>query len=677
MSELRITSIQMPGADLGPLNPLPRLPGAGGRDIHALTPTPGVPEEIARNMTYGRVASPLPYAMQDSYTRRKHPKTFRAAVLENDFLRATVLLEYGGRLWSLYSKTLGRELLFVNPVFQPANLAIRNAWFSGGVEWNIGLIGHSPFTCSPLFAARVKSGAGFSVLRLWEWERIRGVPFQIDMFLPDGSPVLFVRVRIRNPNPHTVPMYWWSNIAAPESTDVRVLVPAERAYHLDYSKRELRLAPFPIRDGVDVSYPTNLTRSQDFFFHIPEGRRHWICALDKTGCGVMQTSTPRLRGRKLFVWGMGPGGRTWQAFLAKPGYAYIEVQAGLARTQAEHLPMPAGAEWEWLEAYGGITADADAVHGTDWAMATAEASRCIDALIPRENLNAEFAASQSWKDAPPSDIVQYASGWGALERRLRERRGGAWPSDSSRAIPFPDDSFGPEQAPWMELLENERFPRPVDVTRIPPSFMVGDVWYERLRAITDDGPEHDNWFAWLHRGVMEAALGNADSARTSWERSLALKRNPWALRNLAHLAQVQGDAKQAADLLGQACTLHPSLLPLFAEFARAMLRAGRSAELLERIGQAPETLRRYGRTQLFEVQALIAAGRLDEAEERLRRGIELDDVREGETSLSDLWFTIQEQRIHRREGVPIDAALRARVRRDFPPPPHLDFRQST
>jgi len=79
------------------------------------------------------------------------------------------------RLWSLVHKPSGRELLDVNPVFQPANPAIRNSWLIEGVEWNIGIIGHSPFTCSPLFAARVEwvdgrrscactSGSGFGKL---------------------------------------------------------------------------------------------------------------------------------------------------------------------------------------------------------------------------------------------------------------------------------------------------------------------------------------------------------------------------------------------------------------------------------------------------------------------------------------------------------------------------------
>ena len=48
-------------------------------------------------------------------------------VLENDKLIATFLPEQGGRLWSLKNKATGKEVLYKNPVFQPANLGIRNA----------------------------------------------------------------------------------------------------------------------------------------------------------------------------------------------------------------------------------------------------------------------------------------------------------------------------------------------------------------------------------------------------------------------------------------------------------------------------------------------------------------------------------------------------------------------
>ena len=248
---------------------------------------PGLPAEMRDSLRWGHPHTILPYTAQDGYNRRRRPRGFRVAVLENEILRATFLLELGGRLWSLLHKPSGRELLSVNPVFQPANLALRNAWFSGGVEWNIGTIGHSPFTCAPLFAARVERPDGTPVLRLYEWERIRRVPFQVDAYLPDGSPVLFVRVRITNPNAATIPMYWWSNIAVPETPTTRVLVPATSAYSHD-NTGEVTVTPVPVAGGVDVSYPANLVSAASIFFRIPEGRRPWITALDREGRGLIQ-----------------------------------------------------------------------------------------------------------------------------------------------------------------------------------------------------------------------------------------------------------------------------------------------------------------------------------------------------------------------------------------------------
>ena len=120
--------------------------------------------------SFARTRDLPPRASYCARTTSGQLDVYKRQVLENDILRATFLLELGGRLWSLLHKPSGRELLAVNPVFQAANLAIRNAWFSGGVEWNIGFVGHSPFTCSPLFAARVEGPGGAPVLRLYEYE---------------------------------------------------------------------------------------------------------------------------------------------------------------------------------------------------------------------------------------------------------------------------------------------------------------------------------------------------------------------------------------------------------------------------------------------------------------------------------------------------------------------------
>ena len=131
MSELRFETLQMPGADLGPENPLPPL-GRSRRSSPDPSRYQGFSEQMLRQMGYGHPANYLPYTLQDRYTRQRTMRAWAVAVLENEILRAEFLLELGGRLRSLIHKPSGRELLECNPVFQPANLAIRNAWFSGG-----------------------------------------------------------------------------------------------------------------------------------------------------------------------------------------------------------------------------------------------------------------------------------------------------------------------------------------------------------------------------------------------------------------------------------------------------------------------------------------------------------------------------------------------------------------
>src|SRR6188472_4517719 len=248
MSDLRLETLSMPTAEVGPVNPLPPL--LATFDLHTVVDPGEADAEMRHNVGYGRVRSVLPYLVQDGYGRDRRPAEHKVAVLENDVLRATFLLNLGGRLWSLVHKPTGRELLYRNPVLQPANLALRNAWFAGGVEWNIGTIGHSPTTCEPLHAARVLQPDGTPVLRMYEFERLREVVFQVDAWLPDSSPVVLVHVRIVNPSDTEVPIYWWSNVAVPQSDDVRVLAPAEAAWQFS-SDRRLRRVTIPAFEGRD------------------------------------------------------------------------------------------------------------------------------------------------------------------------------------------------------------------------------------------------------------------------------------------------------------------------------------------------------------------------------------------------------------------------------------------
>ncbi|MCP4544119.1 MAG: DUF5107 domain-containing protein [Chloroflexi bacterium] len=669
MSELRVESWTMPAVDLGPENPL--APLGIKRELHVVENASGIPDTMLENMAYGHLPNILPYTMQDGYTRRRQPRDFRVAVLENEFLRATFLLEFGGRLWSLVHKPSERELLDVNPVFQPANLAIRNAWFSGGVEWNIGTIGHSPFTCSPLFAARVEGPEGTPVLRMYEWERIRQVPFQIDAYLPDGSPVLFVRVRIVNPHDHQVPMYWWSNIAVPETPGTRVVVPAESAYRFNY--RGLDVIPIPSAEGTDITYSTNVGRAADFFFHVPDGHRPWIAALDREGKGLVQVSTERLKGRKLFLWGTGAGGKRWQEFLSEPGQSYIEIQAGLARTQMEHIPIPPGAEWSWLEAYGLAEADPTAVHGSDWQQAQQSIQDALEHLSPRVALDAEFERGAEFVDRPPIELLQRGSGWGALER-LRQETSGE-PPFCSEGLVFDEASLGDAQTAWIGLLREGALPA-IEPDKEPHGLMIQAEWHALLEGAVRTG-RGVNWLAWLHLGTMRHYAGNLDGAQSAWKRSLEQAKTPWALRNLAVMALENKQFDDAVELYISAHRLHPTLLPLAVECGRALIEAGHPRKWLELLAELPESLRTVGRIRLLEGQAALEIDDFETVERLFADKVVVDDMREGERSLSHLWFNFHERRLSAQENVPIDDTLRARVRRDFPVPQDIDFRMSS
>ncbi|HWI34204.1 MAG TPA: DUF5107 domain-containing protein [Lapillicoccus sp.] len=658
MSRLRVGTVTLPSAALGPVNPLPPLTGAP--QLHANVTAADLDDEMRANLEHGRVTSLLPYLLQDRYDRTLVPRDHRVAVLENDRLRAEFLLDLGGRLRSLVDVTSGRELLFANPAFQPANLALREAWFAGGVEWNIGIRGHTPLTCAPVFAARVDGPGGVPVLRMWEYERIREVVYQIDCWLPERSPALVVAVRILNPNDHAVPMYWWSNVAVPESSDVRVLAPGDAAWRFDETA-SVRLVRLPIDGFEDRTYPARAMAAADCFVRLDEGRRPWMAAIDGTGYGLAQSSTAELRGRKLFVWGSGTGGRHWQEWLSPLGGRYFEIQAGLLRTQLEHVPMPARAEWAWVETYGPVGVDPAVAHGADWSAARDAVEGALTASLPDEWLADRRDEASRLAGRAPTELLHTGSGWGALEQRLRGGSGLDRP-----ATPFPADSLGPEQAPWLTLLDSGHLPA-ADPTEPPLSYQVGRAWAERLeRSGADD------WASWLHRGVARHHAGDVDGAITAWWRSNDATPNAWALRNLAVATP---DREASITLLEKAFRLAPRQPALLAELVEALLDDDRPTAALAVLDATRADVAGDPLVRFLEARAAVATGDAGRAE-RILEDVTLPWIREGSRSLDDLWFRLEAVRVGQARGAVVDDALLEEVRREAPLPYAYDFRMS-
>jgi len=643
----------MPSAKLGPTNPLPPL-------------------KPYSSASSGDLACEryLPYRTQDRYDRVKVDQCHKVAILENDRLRAMFLLNLGGRLWSLFHKPTGRELLMVNPVFQPANLAIRNAWFSGGIEWNVSKFGHCPFTCSPLHAAQIEGPNGEPVLRLYEFERCRDVPFQIDFYLPDGSDFLFSSPRITNPHPHEIPMYWWSNIAVVESEATRVLAPADTALGHDYDESGARQEK-PLKNN-DLTYPSRWPSAIDLYFVIPEGRRPWEAAVEADGKGLIHVSSPRLFGRKMFVWGMNEGGRRWQEFLSQPGSSYLEIQGGLARTQSEYVKMPANASWSWLEAFGPIESDPGKVFG-DWEPAWREVDAVAERALPNSVFERTAESLKAIQKRPPTTVLHQASGWGYLETRRREIFG--LPSLDIAEGLYSRDSVGSGEKPWLALIEEGRLP-PRDPREDPGEYIASLEW-KHLLSNGEAPAKTSAWHCLLHLGILEYNANNMQEAVRLWNQANALEPSAWAHRNLAVAYAEQGLDDMACKHYADALELMPSERNIAVEASSFLLSRKMTDELAALAAKLDEAARNIPRIRLALAYGALYAGRLNEVEAFFASPFELEDLREGDNSLTNLWFEYQAVRLAMAEGVPMNETHKDNARKGSPPPRGFDFRMHT
>ena len=650
---LTVTEVVLPTAPVGPANPLPAVAMMPQAPYEATTT--GLPAEMAANIRYGQVSSIHPYLIQDGYDRRRAPAPMRVAVLENEQLRAEFALDLGGRLVRLFDKRAGRELVSRNAVFHPPNLALRDAWSSGGAEWNIGMRGHWPLTVDPLYAAEITGADGEPILRLWEYERVRGLILQIDATL-DGA-ALHVRVRVRNPRERETGMYWWTNIAVAQTPGSRVFAPATHAYMTAYDGTLERVD----LNQRDPRHPATAPAAADYFLdHAPgleaaahpaaPAARTWIATVDEDGSGLAHVSTAPLAGRKLFVWGDTPGERHWCDWLGGDTGAYFEIQAGLATTQYEHLRMPGGATWEWTETFLPLQLADPALDGSWSDDAAIVGEQVLQAADGAGSSGIERLASAA--DLAPDALLSIGSPWGALEQELADRAGTAFAVPTG--VRFVRD--GAEGAYWAALLDGSADragsasggnggtaghhgpdggadePDPLDA---PPSYVTGDEW-DRLLA---EAPA--TWLTHYHRAVAAHARGEHGTAISHYEASLRHRRSPWALRGLglALRQSAGGTAAQAEGInrLTEAHELAPGLAPLALELAEALLADGRAEETRRLLATLPAEVRALGRFRVVEIRAALGVGDRETAGRILEERIEVPNLREGELSMSALW----------------------------------------
>ncbi len=649
---------------------------------------------VALSAHLGCMTKVLPYMTQDRYDRSREMLHLPSFVLENEYLKARFLPSLGGRLHSLYDKVADRELLFANPVIQPGNLAIRNAWLSGGIEWNIGNFGHTYTTCDNVYAAVLNDGDGNDFLRIYEFERNKSIFWQVDLHLPAGSPRLFSHVKLINPFDKGTTTYWWSNIAVRAERRVRILASHKQVISfVDGACRYETLPDLVAMNNIDATYPANADRAYDYFIQCEDQNAStWEAAAYEDGSIFYERSTAPLLYKKLFAWGEHAAGKHWQEYLSDgkgSGY-YAEMQAGIAPSQLHDKPMPAGCVYEWTQCYGGMQLQADKMLDTEYNGAVDYVGAAIDAAISAQDIEKIHQNMCKLALLPVNEqqIGHFGAGFGALEIMRMRADGDGEPPVS---MCFPISCIGEGERMWLHLLEKGTLPEQHPAA-LPLSYMVSPKWLSRLR----EAPE--TWNNLLHLGIAEYEYHNtevvvnasynkeediaaAKAAERAWLASVACAPNCWALRNLALLARGAGDGARARAYYDEAISLPGAFadVALASEYLQYLNGCGLYDKAWALYESLPHNCKADDRICITAAKAALKLRKTDYLEAFFKA--EHHAISEGETVLTDLWFGYCALRLAAERGIadPTEQQLEelADLAWDLcPPDESIDFRMS-
>ncbi|MBF9017731.1 MULTISPECIES: DUF5107 domain-containing protein [unclassified Oceanispirochaeta] len=659
-------------------NPLPRFKAVNRE--HPVQHDESFKEEDRELFGYETGYRVLPYLMQDSYSRKRKELQMDTVILENENLKAQFLPSMGGRLLSLYDKILEKELLFKNPVFQPANLATRDAWFSGGIEWNIGIYGHSPLTCSPLFFARVIDNEGNEFLRAWEYERARKIYFSLDFHLPPGASELAVHVRIVNNNSKEVPMYWWTNIALPETKETRIFSESDEVLYIkpEFNEKEntanhfgrSTLQDMPSLPGKDGSYPGNFEFSSEYFFQTSRDcSSPWEAALQGDETLFYERSTDLLRYRKMFCWGMQRGGRHWCDYLSVPGEGdYVEIQGGMAPTQVHGMKMPAESSWTFTQYFSALDASGTDLKGS-WTEARDKARDLISGRLDEERVLTGHQSFSVLEENKIEEILYFGSGWGALQQLKEEKEG--LKKSSPAGMEFPLSSLREEQAIWVELLNSRSFSK-LENYSFPLSYMVDPEWKDTLQnACSDD--EVNPW-PLIMLGVLLYEQDEKEGALKLWKQSLNHYPTALAYRNIAAAESEKCDFTAAEESYLNAYRIMDGKpgRPLCEEILKLYIKTEEYKKAWTFYSNLDTLLALEERLISLAAIAAYETAHFEFLEKIFH--MDFASVREGETRMMDLWVGYSAQRLAHVRNTPVDSRLMDEAKRCCPPPQGIDFR---
>ncbi len=191
----------------------------------------------------GRVY-PLPFT--DRIAEKPVARKWKAVWIENEFLRALVLPELGGRIHVLQDKTNGYDLIYHQPVIKPALVGLAGPWASGGIEFNWPQH-HRPATFLPVDFETETHADGSKTIWCSDHDPMCRMKGMHGICLHPGKAYLELKVRAYNRTPFTQTFLWWANVATRVHEAYQSFFPPDVSYVADHARRSM--SEYPLAKG--------------------------------------------------------------------------------------------------------------------------------------------------------------------------------------------------------------------------------------------------------------------------------------------------------------------------------------------------------------------------------------------------------------------------------------------
>ena len=204
------------------------------------------PMFLERRVYQGSSGKVYPLPFTDRISEKPVARQWKAVWIENEFIRAMVLPEIGGRIHLLQDKTNGHDAIYHQPVIKPALVGLAGPWISGGIEFNWPQH-HRPATFLPVDFAIEEHPDGSKTIWCGDHDPMCRMKGMHGVCLHPGRSYLELKVRVFNRTAFTQTFLWWANVATRVHQAYQSFFPPDVYYVADHARRSM--SEYPLCQG--------------------------------------------------------------------------------------------------------------------------------------------------------------------------------------------------------------------------------------------------------------------------------------------------------------------------------------------------------------------------------------------------------------------------------------------